>query len=407
MSRIQLLIFASVFGAASCAARTPSPSPDYLTAGLQSLHVEPVPAKPHAHECALQGVGGVRPVDRDAQLEAMASCYDIPVVIHPRVKWWLSYYTGRGRPVMETFLSRYTRYAPRIRESLRDAGLPEDLVFLAMAESGLSTHAHSHAGAVGPWQFIQATAARYDAAPDYWVDPRRDFELSTAAAIEHLTWLHDRFGDWHMAAAAYNAGAGKLSSARRVYGSSDFWTIRDSGTYLRQETRDYVPKILAIALIAKHPEYFGFDDVEYLEPLAYDVVTVHDATSLQELAELTETDVASIQRLNPALRRFCTPPKTRWDVRVPVGTGKGVRKALLERGDRLTYREYVVRAGDTIAGIAEALGSDAAAIMRLNGIADPRSLEIGTRLAIPITADVLASSGGSEGSHESVSAPLP
>lgn len=387
-----------------------------LTHGLSELVTTPREAKrepsPHQHTCPLHpagtdGVGatlvtqGRGPLSEDDALRLMTQCYDIPVVVHPRVKSWIRYYQTRGRDVMRVFLERYGRYGPVIRAHLAEVGLPEDLVFVAMAESGLSDHAVSAAGAVGPWQFIRATARRYELGPDEWVDPRRDPELATEAAAAHLRWLYQTFGDWHLAAAGYNAGAGKIRRARRIYHSDDYWEIRKAGSYLRPETKEYVPKILALALITKHPDYFGFSNIDYQQPLVYDQVTVHDATSLAEIAELAGTDLVTVQALNPALLQFCTPPKRIWSVRVPAGTAEAVRSGLLEKLNRYTYRRHVVRRGETIARIAKRFGTDAAAVMRINGIRDPRSLEVGTSLIIPVPSDgVLATAGsGNDGEY--------
>jgi hypothetical protein len=183
--------------------------------------------------------------------------FDYPITINSQVEKWVDYFLGRGRKHFERYLERSELFIPFIQPLLKQNGLPEDLVYLAMIESGFNNHARSQAKAVGPWQFISATGRRYGLMVNWWVDERRDTRKSTLAAVEYLRDLNSMFQSWELAAAAYNAGEAKIARAIQRYGSKDFWVLSRQ-RYLRSETRDYVPKIIAAALIAKNRTQFGF-----------------------------------------------------------------------------------------------------------------------------------------------------
>lgn len=207
-------------------------------------------------------------VFRDMRLKN--SEFDFPITLNSRVESWIDYFTGRGRPHFERYLERSELFVPYIRPILKQNGLPQDLVYLAMIESGFNNHARSQAKAVGPWQFISATGKRYGLMVNWWVDERRDTRKSTLAAVEYLRDLYSIFRSWELAAAAYNAGESKIARAVRRFGSKDFWVI-SRHRFLRPETRDYVPKIIAAAIIAKNREQFGFAP-EAVHPGAGEVV---------------------------------------------------------------------------------------------------------------------------------------
>lgn len=183
--------------------------------------------------------------------------FDIPVVLNSRVEYWINYFVGKGRPHFEKYLERSQLFVPYIQPILKANGMPEDLVYLAMIESGFNNHARSHAKAVGPWQFISATGKRYGLMVNWWVDERRDTRKSTLAAVGYLKDLYDMFRSWELAASAYNAGEAKVARAIRRYGTKDFWQI-SKNKFLRPETRDYYPKIIAAAIVSKNAEQFGF-----------------------------------------------------------------------------------------------------------------------------------------------------
>ncbi|MGH7658514.1 MAG: lytic transglycosylase domain-containing protein, partial [Gemmatimonadales bacterium] len=245
---------------------------------------------------------------------ADAVTWDIDVVTyndHDRVQFYLNYFQTRGRERMGIWLSRLPYYEPMIREELAREGLPGDLVYLALIESGLSNTAVSRARATGMWQFMAGTARMYDLRVDGWVDERRDPYLATNAAARHLSDLRERFGSLYLAAAAYNAGAGKVSRGIRRLPEGDdedlltdatYFRLSDS-RYLRRETRDYVPKLIAAAIIAKEPGRYGFDPPPVVDPIVWDSIIVPDATGLDVIADLADTTVAAIRSLNPKYLR--------------------------------------------------------------------------------------------------------
>lgn len=183
--------------------------------------------------------------------------FDIPITINSRVEMWIDYFTGKGRDVFARYIERSAYFVPYIRPILKQNGMPEDLVYLSMIESGFNNLARSRAKAVGPWQFMSATGKRYGLMVNWWVDERRDISKSTLSAVKYLKDLYEMFQNWELAAAAYNAGEAKIARAIRQFGTMDFWTI-SRHRFLRPETRDYVPKIIAAAIISKNPEQFGF-----------------------------------------------------------------------------------------------------------------------------------------------------
>mgnify|MGYP001580337288 CR=1 FL=1 len=185
--------------------------------------------------------------------------FDLPVVVNPSVEKWVDYFTGKGRVHFEKYLLRSRYFIPVISKVLRANNMPQDLVYLAMIESGFNNVARSHAAAVGPWQFIKATGRRYGLTVNYWIDQRRDTKASTMAAIGYLRQLYQEFGSWEVAAASYNAGENKLRTAIRRYKTRDYWQLSNH-RFLKSETRHYVPKMFAAAIIAKNPEAFGFQD---------------------------------------------------------------------------------------------------------------------------------------------------
>lgn len=336
---------------------------------------------------------------------ADAVTWDIDVVTyndHDRVQFYLDFFQTRGRERMGIWLSRLPYYEPMIREELAREGLPGDLVYLALIESGLSNTAVSRARATGMWQFMAGTARMYDLRVDGWVDERRDPYLATNAAARHLSDLRDRFGSLYLAAAAYNAGAGKVSRGIRRLPEGDdedlltdatYFRLSDS-RYLRRETRDYVPKLIAAAIIAKEPARYGFDPPPVVDPIVWDSIIVPDATGLDVIADLADTTVAAIRALNPKYLRLATPPNTQSVIRVPEGRGETVSVAYadLPESSRVSFLEHRVTRGQTVSGIAVKYGVSISDLRLANpGL---RSLiRIGQRLIIP-TGGVAAARRG-------------
>lgn len=318
--------------------------------------------------------------------------YDIEVeryASHARVQYWIDYFSTRARRHFEIYLQRAGRWDSMIRTRLAAAGLPQDLIFLAMIESGFNSNARSHASAVGMWQFIAPTGRRYGLTIDAWVDERRDPWLATDAAIRMLSELNDRFGSLYLAAAGYNAGPGKISAGLARYdfgalnGDDVFFALAER-PFLRQETRDYVPKLIAAAIISKDPTRWGFSTENVLRPLRYDSLQVDFAVGMDVLARLAETTRSAMEELNPVFVRGVTPPDREVWVRVPVGTRDAVARRLdsLPAGQRITVISHQVARGETLSRIARQYGVSVEDIRLANRLRS-NFLRTGQRLVIP------------------------
>jgi membrane-bound lytic murein transglycosylase D len=312
-------------------------------------------------------------------------------VEHPRVQTLVAGYQTTMRPTLERALQRGNKYLPSMKSTLREEGVPAEFAYgVPIVESGYSLHATSHAGAVGPWQFIRGTGKRYGLRIDGYVDERRDPEKATRAAARYLRDLYDRFGDWHLALAAYNTGEGNIERIKRK-GCEDFWEMRDRG-FLPSETSEYVPKVLAAMEVASSAKRYGID-VAKSAPQKFDLIQVTRPISLKAVAQLTSSDLDTIKELNPALKRGVVPPDG-YEVRLPEGTRDQFTVALA------SYREpapvlyaverrasgggsYKVRRGDTLSRIAKRHGVSVQALQRANRIRNGRGLQAGQRLHIP------------------------
>ncbi|MBK5186684.1 MAG: transglycosylase SLT domain-containing protein [Gemmatimonadaceae bacterium] len=287
---------------------------------------------------------------------------------HDRVVYFVGRFTGPSSDRFVEELARGGRYEPIIRRKLHAAGMPEDMTYLALIESGYNPHAYSSAAAVGLWQFMASTARGTGLRVDWWIDERRDPVRSTDGAIKFLGWLKDEFGSYYLAAAAYNGGAGRVSRGLKRYadevegesGDSAFFSMAAAGNYLRAETRDYVPKLIAAALVAKEPEKYGLK-VHYLPEFEYDTVQVGSATPLAAVAKAAGASIADIQDLNPEILRGVTPPDQRFTIRVPKGHADGFDGAYaqLSSTDRAAFTHARVKKGETIASIARRTGVSA------------------------------------------------
>jgi len=252
----------------------------------------------------------------------LAPSLELPVEVNERVDAWIQRFLTEQRPTLQAFLSRESLYGPMIRAKLRERGMPEDLLYMAMIESGFSSGATSPVEASGLWQFMGPTARDYGLEIGTYVDERRDPVRATDAALDYLAELHERFGSWYLAAAAYNAGPNRVARSLRRYddtGSGDgelFWEIVDD---LPTETRHYVPKLLAATLLAKRAEEYGFE-VEKIETYEFDRVWVPGETSLERISRAVDASPSLLRGLNPHLVRGVTPPGTSYGVRVPPGS---------------------------------------------------------------------------------------
>jgi membrane-bound lytic murein transglycosylase D len=299
---------------------------------------------------------------------------------------FILYFQTRGRERFERYLSRSGKYVGMMQEILVRYGLPEDLVYVALIESGFSPKAYSVAKAAGPWQFISATGRRYGLRIDWWADERRDAEKSTHAAASYLRDLYGIFESWPLATAAYNAGEGKIQRAVTRYKSDDFSELIRH-RYLKQETKDYVPKMLAALTIAKDPDKYGFGDVTYEAPLDLRTVTVPGGTDLEVVAGLLEVPVESICDWNPELRRFCTPPnRERYDLRLSADAARLAEERMEEIRikAKITFLQHNVRRGETLQALADRYRTTVPVLKELNGLKRD-SLRRTARLVIPVT----------------------
>ena len=312
---------------------------------------------------------------------------DFPLSEHPRIDKLVTHYTGSGRRTFGTWLKRAGRFIPDIQKIFAEEGVPLDLAYLALIESGFNPRAYSWAHAAGPWQFIESTGNIYNLTNDWWRDERCDLEKSTRAAARHLKYLHKRFdGDWYLAVAAYNAGGGKVRRAVRESDSRDFWVLIE-GKVLREETRNYLPKLLAALTLVKGLESYGFAELDFAEPLSYETVTVETSTDLELVARLCDISYAELKALNPNLKRWSTPPQLRdYPVHVPFGKAEQFRTlyAELPKDQRASYHRHQVKPGDSLLALAKKYHIQVDDIITLNSIKNPRALQIGADLILPL-----------------------
>ena len=290
----------------------PAPTAELAQEEVREVHeespTEQLSAKRLEELYAKSGMRGQDPA-LEAELKKwdQALKADVPVATNKEVKAYLMYYTTDRKTTMRTYLSRSTRYLPLIREIFQEHGLPEDLAYLAMIESGFNPHAYSHAHASGMWQFIAGTGRRYGLEINNYVDERRDPVKATHAAAKYLLDLYKQFGSWYLAAASYNCGEGRVQ--REISGSNhkNFWDL-SANQCLPSETKNYVPQMIAATIIAKNPERYGFIKVPYLPPIQFDTVNVNEATSLRAVSIACNVPPEEIAILNPELRKGTTPP---------------------------------------------------------------------------------------------------
>lgn len=245
--------------------------------------------------------------------------FDIPITYNVRVKQWITYFQGSGRKWYRDRLERSHRYLPSMKKVLKDRGLPQDLAFISMIESGFSPHAVSTAQAVGYWQFINSTAERYGLKISWWLDERRDFQKSTTAAARYLGDLYKMFGSWYLTAAAYNMGEGRLKRLIAKHKTNNYWVLSKKPDFPK-ETRDYIPKMLAAMLIGKVPDLYGFTNVTPAEPYRYEYFYVPGGTDLINMASHLGVQPSMLQKLNPELTKGFVPSTIRnHRIRIPSG----------------------------------------------------------------------------------------
>jgi membrane-bound lytic murein transglycosylase D len=315
--------------------------------------------------------------------------FDIPVVYNDQVKKWLNYFQIKGRGYFERYSARAGRYAPLMGKILEEMGLPRDLIFLAMAESGFQNKAKSWASAVGPWQFMPFTGKGYGLKIDWYVDERRDPIKATVSAAKYLSKLYSDFGSWELAAAAYNAGEGKVGRAISKYKTENFWDL-SRGRYLKSETKNYVPKIMALAILGKNLKSFGFDGIDFNEPLDFEEIEVASNTDLYKVAEAIGTDFEELHRLNPELMRWFTPLNTEsYALRIPVGLKEKWESCCKELDlSAENFQIYEVgKTGANLKDIAQKHKVAAYVLEDLNGMPQGQRLEKGQRVLLPFRVD--------------------
>jgi membrane-bound lytic murein transglycosylase D len=315
--------------------------------------------------------------------------FDIPIVINDKVEQFIQYFQTTLRDKFVIWLGRSEKYIPFMKDFLKEQGVPGDLVYLSLIESGFNPYAYSRSKAAGLWQFIALTGKRYGLRVNWWVDERRDPEKSTIAAAKYLKDLYEMFACWYLAAAGYNAGEYKIIKAMKRYRTEDFWKL-SKHRYLKRETKDYVPQIIAAALIAKDPKKYGFIDVEYQEPLRYEKVKVPELTDLSLIAEACETSPEEIKDLNPEVRRGVTPPnENEYAIKIPFGK-KDIFLANFEALHPLKkfqFKTHLAKKGETLKGIAKLYRVDLEAFLEINHLKKTSRISKGMTLFIPISKD--------------------
>jgi membrane-bound lytic murein transglycosylase D len=309
----------------------------------------------------------------------------IPLVLNEAVEHYIRYFTTKKKDLFKRWLRRKKRYAPLVKEILREHGLPEDLVYLAMIESGFNLHACSPMKAAGPWQFIPETGRRYGLVVNHWVDERRDLRKSTVAAARYLQELFDQFGCWYLAAAGYNAGENRIDRLIKRYDTKDFWKLRAYNT-LPRETREYVPQLIAAAVIAKDPERYGLGAIENLEPFEFIRVTVPGGVPLKAVAKAASIDLPSVRILNPEIRRGITPPGKVYGIKLPADTDtvtfRSSLTSILDEGRRVVgVFRHMTRRRDNVRKITRRYGVSTEDLILVNG--KPLKLNKGKAVYIP------------------------
>ena len=315
-----------------------------------------------------------------------STTHDIDIPLNARVLSYVELFTGRLKGYLQDGLGRGAKYLPMIQDVFRAEGLPLDLAYVPLVESAFKADALSRAKAKGMWQFMRGTALENGLKNDWYIDERAEPEKATRAAAKYLKTLYGMFGDWHLALASYNGGPGRVQGAiRRAGGVKDFWRLSGSRRYLPQETRDYVPLILAAMIIARNPAQYGLDIEPLLETPNFETVMLPDAVDLRRVAEWAGTSVQAIQDLNPELRRWTTPVRSKdYELKVPEGAADLVRVRLAESGpDATALNWHSVRKGETLLSIARKLKVNRADLAEANYLSVKSRVTAGQQLIIP------------------------
>ena len=310
--------------------------------------------------------------------------FDFPITVNRQVEVYLELFQGKQRKYFSKWLVRSGKYLPMMHKELEKRGLPLDLVYLSMIESGFNQRAYSRSRAVGLWQFMKGTGKQYGLKINRYVDERRDAIKSTQAAAHYLKDLYDEFGDWYLAVAAYNGGPGTLRKAIRRSKTKDFWKIAQKKS-LRLETKRYVPKLIAAMIIAKEPEKYGFTEISYEKPLHFDELNVGPGLSLEAAALLTKSSSKTIKNLNLELKTGKTPlNQEKYVLKIPPGTGELAQRNITRLHSVVStdYKTHIVRNNETLAQICKRYNINTTTLLKINNLQSNR-IAVGTRLRIP------------------------
>jgi len=311
--------------------------------------------------------------------------YDIPIVMNDRVKKSLIYFQTVARDAFKKYLKRSKKYTPMMKEILNHYGLPEDLIYLSLVESGYNPHAYSWARAVGLWQFISSTGRLYDLNRNWWYDERKDPIKSTHAACRFLKDLYEQFGSWELAMAAYNGGPGRVRNSIKKQKTIDFWKMR-----LKRQTMDYVPLIMAAAIIGKNPEKYGFDNIEFEDEVVWEEIEIDKCLELSVVAKAIGCSTKELMELNPELLRKYTPPNTKkYILKIPIGTSHKFKKvyAGLPSPKETSWVRHKIKKGETVSTIAARYGVSQYAIFEANNLSRRSKIYAGKFIIVPVPLD--------------------
>jgi membrane-bound lytic murein transglycosylase D len=366
---------------------------DRVVAGVNELYPggpSDTEAQQKSEPAPIDETNGLTPaadagIKAKAQAEIKNTRSDLPLMMTDQVAGYITYFSNHGRGGFERAYARSGRYHDMIVSTLKEEGLPQDLIYLAQAESGFHPLAVSRAGARGIWQFMASRGRGYGLSHNMWVDDRQDPAKSTRAAARHLKDLYNQFGDWYLAMAAYNSGPGTVQAAVKRTGYADFWELYRRNV-LPKETRNYVPIILAVTIMAKNPSQYGLDDIVMEHPADYDAVTINYPVDLRLVAECVGSTPSELQDLNPSLLRLTTPRDGKFELHLPAGTKDDYETAIasIPADMRLWWRYHTVHPGDTLASLARNYHTNAKSIAAANHL-EGTELDADAKVVIPVT----------------------
>ena len=363
--------------------RTPDTQPPF--AADLSIIEEPLPEA--GDESDRDDAIGDEVLESEGEAEADGLPYDVPIVLNASVESHLDYFNTKGRDRFHLWLNRSGRYVPLMTQIFRENGLPEDLVFVSLIESGFNPYAYSRSHAVGAWQFMKGTGRKYGLRIDSYIDERRDVVKSTHAAAAYLKDLYAMFNSWPLALASYNGGEGRVGRAMKRTNTEDFWALRAT-RHLHPETQNYVPKFMAATIIAKHPEKYGFAP-QYEKPLVYDEVVITRPTDLRVIAKMASVTYGELKHLNPELRQGVTPLGFKdYRLKLPVGT-RGVFEqnfSKLPESSKTVWMRHTIRRGETLSSIARRFGTSTAVLRDMNQLSG-RGIRAGATVLVPTCPD--------------------